>query len=137
MVIKRFTLKTKGDCDIINITDKISDILKGVGFDSGIVNVFVVGSTAGLSVIEYEPNLERDFKDFFNRIIPKDIKYYHHETWNDDNGHSHIRASLLKPDITVPYEKGKMILGQWQQIILVDFDTGSRDREVIVSVIEG
>ena len=129
-------IQTRGSTDIINITDKIQDILEKSKKQKGIVNVFVIGSTAGITVIEYEPNLVKDFKEFFERVIPEG-KYHHHETWRDDNGHSHIRASLLGPDITVPFDNNRLILGTWQQIILVDFDTQPRNREVVVSVVGG
>ncbi|MBD3252216.1 YjbQ family protein [Candidatus Pacearchaeota archaeon] len=128
-------IQTQGNTDIINITDRIQNILKKSEKQKGIVNVFVIGSTAGITVIEHEPNLIKDFQEFFDKIIPKG-NYYHHETWRDDNGHSHIRASLLGPDITIPFDNNKLILGTWQQIILVDFDTQPRTREVVISVVE-
>jgi len=133
------TLKihTKGNNDIINITENIQEVLNksNLKAKSGIINLCVIGSTAGLTTIEYEPNLNKDFQEFFNKIIPEG-DYHHHETWHDDNGHSHVRASLLKPDLTVPFQDGKLVLGTWQQIILMDFDTRSRDREIAVTILK-
>jgi secondary thiamine-phosphate synthase enzyme len=132
--MEKIKIPTKGNNDIIDITDKVQEIINKSKTDSGIVNVFVVGSTAGLTTIEYEPNLVKDFKEFFEKIAPKG-NYHHHETWHDDNGHSHVRASLLKPNLTIPFENKKLILGTWQQIILVDFDTQPRDREIVVTIV--
>lgn len=131
-VIKK---KTKGNTDIINLTEEIGNYVNNSNVDQGLVNIFVVGSTAALTTIEYEPGLKKDFKDFFEKTIPSDIKYLHEEKWKDDNGHSHIRASLLKPNLSIPVIDGELKLGTWQQIILVDFDTREREREIILTII--
>ena len=94
--------------------------------------VFVPGSTAGLTTIEYEPGLKKDFSLLMEKIIPKNARYFHEETWNDGNGHSHIRASLLGPSLTLPFGDGKLLLGTWQQIVLVDFDNRPRARSLVV-----
>jgi len=133
--IFRIKKKTEGNTDIINITDDVNKAVKESQVKEGVANVFVVGSTAGLTTIEYEPGLKKDLKAFFEKIIPRDIKYRHEEKWHDDNGHSHIRASLLKPDLSVPVINNEPALGTWQQIVLVDFDTRGREREIIISVI--
>jgi len=133
--IFRIKKATKGNTDIVNITDDVNKAIKKSKIEEGIANVFVVGSTAGLTTIEYEPGLEKDLKAFFEKVIPRDIKYSHEERWHDDNGHSHIRASLLKPNLSVPVIENKPALGTWQQIVLVDFDTRGREREIIVSVV--
>jgi len=133
--IFRIKKATKGNTDIVNITDDVNKAIKKSKIEEGIANVFVVGSTAGLTTIEYEPGLEKDLKAFFEKVIPRDIKYSHEERWHDDNGHSHIRASLLKPNLSVPIIDNKPALGTWQQIVLVDFDTRGREREIIVSVV--
>jgi len=133
--IFRIKKATKGNTDIVNITDDVNKAIKKSKIEEGIANVFVVGSTAGLTTIEYEPGLEKDLKAFFEKVIPRDIKYSHEERWHDDNGHSHIRASLLKPNLSVPVIDNKPALGTWQQIVLVDFDTRGREREIIVSVL--
>jgi len=135
-MVKTFRIKkaTKGNTEIIDITDDINKTVKKSGIKEGIANVFVTGSTAGLTAIEYEPGLKKDLKAFFERIIPESIKYSHEEKWHDDNGHSHIRASLLKPNLSVPVINNKVALGTWQQIVLVDFDTRAREREIIISI---
>jgi len=132
--IFRIKKATKGNTDIVNITDDVNKAIKKSKIEEGIANVFVVGSTAGLTTIEYEPGLEKDLKAFFEKVIPRDIKYSHEERWHDDNGHSHIRASLLKPNLSVPVIENKPALGTWQQIVLVDFDTRGREREIIISI---
>jgi len=133
--MKTIKIPTKGNSDIIDITEKVQEVLEKNKAKSGIINLFVIGSTVGLTTIEYEPNLVKDFQEFFNKIAPEG-NYHHHETWHDDNGHSHIRASLLKPNLTIPFNDSKLILGTWQQIILIDFDTHSRDREIAVSILK-
>jgi secondary thiamine-phosphate synthase enzyme len=133
--IFRIKKATKGNTDIIDITDDVNKAVKKSGIKEGVANIFVVGSTAGLTTIEYEPGLEKDLKAFFERIIPGKIKYNHEEKWHDDNGHSHIRASVLKPDLSVPIINNELALGTWQQIVLVDFDTRGREREIIISIV--
>ena len=133
---KIIKISTKGDTDIINITEKVQEVLKESEIKSGIVNVFVVGSTAGTSVIEYEPGVIKDLQEAFEKIAPRNKDYAHHEKWHDDNGNSHVRASLLKPDINIPFNNNKLLLGTWQQIILIDFDTSPRNREIVISVIK-
>lgn len=135
-MIKTSTLEisTKGNTDIIDITEKVQKEISNSKFKNGSVTIFVVGSTAGITTVEYEPGLKKDLKEFFDRIIPQDKYYHHHETWHDDNGHSHVRASLLKPGITIPFKDGKLLLGTWQQIVLIDFDTRERKREIIVQI---
>ncbi len=130
-----FNIKTQGDTDIIDITDKIQSILSNSKIESGIVNVFVVGSTAGLSFVEYEPGLVEDLQEVFEKIAPKHQYYHHHERWQGNNGNSHIRATLLKPDVTIPFENNKLCLGTWQQVVLLDFDTSARNREILVTII--
>ena len=119
-----FTISTKGNSDILDITHNVA----------GNALVFVVGSTAGITTIEYEPGLLKDYPDLFNRIIPSNINYKHDNTWHDGNGHSHVRAALQGASFTVPFKDGNLLLGTWQQIILVDFDTRHRRREIIVQV---
>lgn len=134
IITKSISLKTKGNTDIVDITRQVSAIVNGSELSSGSCLVFVVGSTAALTTIEYEPGLKKDIGIFLDRIIPPDEYYHHHETWGDDNGHSHIRASLIGPDITIPFVDKKLTLGTWQQIILIDFDTRGRKRDVIVQL---
>lgn len=130
-----FNLRTKGFADIIDITGQVSDILTESKIKEGIAVIFVQGSTAGITAIEYEPNLIKDFQEFLEKVIPRDKNYHHGATWGDDNGFSHLRASLIGPSLAVPLENGKMILGAWQQIVLCDFDNRSRQRRIIVKII--
>lgn len=133
---KEIRVRTKGNCDIVDITGQVSEVIAGSGISEGIVTVFNVGSTAGITTTEYEPGLVNyDIKAAFEKIAPEGGRYEHEETWHDDNGHSHVRASLLGPSLTVPVADGKMTLGTWQQIILVDFDTRARTRAVICTII--
>lgn len=128
-------LSTKGHSDVIDITDRLNRIVQSAGITSGTMTAFVVGSTAGLTTIEFEPGLVHDIKAAFERVAPVKGEYQHHERWGDDNGHSHVRATLLGPSLVVPIVGGKLPFGTWQQAILIDFDTGPRNREVIVQMI--
>ena len=131
----RFSVSTKGDTDIIDITQEVAKAIAKSKIKSGIACVFVVGSTAAISTLEYEPNLIKDIKRALEKIAPEHGHYDHHETWGDDNGSAHVRACLMKPGITVPFENKKLLLGAWQQIALLDFDTRPREREIVVQVI--
>jgi secondary thiamine-phosphate synthase enzyme len=128
------SLKSKGNCDIINITNKVQEIIIENNFIEGSALIFVPGSTAGITTIEYEPGLLKDYPNFFEKIIPKDQNYHHDNTWHDGNGHSHVRASLQGASFTVPFKNKSLILGTWQQIIFVDFDNRPREREIIVQI---
>ncbi|MHA1231223.1 MAG: secondary thiamine-phosphate synthase enzyme YjbQ [Candidatus Helarchaeota archaeon] len=128
-------IKTSGEVDMIDITGKVSQILKKSGLSEGIINIFNPGATGSLITIEYEPGLKKDFPLLLERIAPKNQYYYHHETWHDDNGHSHCRASLLGPSITVPFSGSSLTLGTWQQICFVELDTRPRNRRLIVTII--
>lgn len=129
-----FSLKSKGNCDIIDITSKVQEIITENDFTEGNVLIFVPGSTAGITTIENEPGLQKDYPEFFERIIPQNKIYHHDNTWHDGNGHSHIRASLQGASFTVPFKDKSLILGTWQQIIFIDFDNRSRNREIIVQI---
>jgi len=130
VISKDLSLRTKGNTDVINITDTINKLLAKSGLANGIITLFVKGSTASLTTIEYEPNLAEDLQNALERLIPSDIEYAHTRTWGDYNGHSHIRASILGPSLVVPFTNGKLALGTWQQIVLIDFDTHPRQREI-------
>ena len=131
---RSFDISTKGNTDIIDITDKVQSQINSAGFTEGYVLVFVGGSTAAITTIEFEPGLLKDYPDFFEKIIPSNISYQHDNTWHDGNGHSHIRAALQGASFTVPFANAKLLLGTWQQIILIDFDNRSRRRKVIVQI---
>jgi len=131
-----FEVETRGNDHVINLSEPVGRCLGEGCIRSGIVNVFVVGSTAGISTTEYEPGLvNRDLRVAFERIASEDDEYLHEQTWHDDNGHSHVRATLLGPGITVPLVGGRLSLGTWQQIILIDFDTQPRRRRIVVQVV--
>jgi secondary thiamine-phosphate synthase enzyme len=128
------SLSTKGNCDIVDITDKVGNLIVNNDFIEGNVLLFAGGSTAGITTIEYELGLLKDYPKFFERIAPVNINYEHDNTWHDGNGHSHIRAAIQGASLTVPFSKGRMLLGTWQQIIFVDFDNRSRRREIVVQI---
>ncbi len=129
-------VKTKGNCDVVNITEQVSEAVAQSDMKEGTVTVFNVGSTAGITTTEYEPGLVNyDIKTAFEKIAPEHARYEHEETWHDDNGHAHVRASLLGPSLSVPVVDGRLTLGTWQQIILVDFDTRPRTRTVICQIV--
>lgn len=132
---RTFTVKSEPDMDIIDITSQVSEAVSNSKIENGIITIFVPGSTASISTIEFEPNLERDFRQAMERLIPSDIKYAHHETWGDENGKSHIRATLMGPGITVPFKDQKLMLGTWQQIVLIDYDVPARQREIICQIL--
>ena len=132
---KSFSINTRGDCDLLDITGEINELLRESEISNGNVTVFVPGSTAGITTIEYESGALSDFKEAFSRIAPEDINYAHNARWGDGNGHSHIRASLLGPSLTIPFNSSRLILGTWQQVILVDFDNRPRTREIVLQLI--
>ncbi|MHC4434334.1 MAG: secondary thiamine-phosphate synthase enzyme YjbQ [Planctomycetota bacterium] len=133
---QELNIKTKGNCDVINITDQVVAAVTRSGLGAGTVTVFNVGSTAAVTTTEYEPGLaDYDLKAAFEKIAPENARYEHEETWHDDNGHAHVRASLLGPSLSVPVVDGRLTLGTWQQIILIDFDTRSRTRTVICQMV--
>lgn len=134
VLTERIQVSTKGDNDMIDITPQISRLLQQSELREGQMTVFVPGATAGISTVEYEPGLLKDIPEMFERLIPSGQTYRHNETWHDGNGHSHVRATLLGPSLTIPFEKGALILGTWQQVILVDFDNHPRERSVVVQL---
>ncbi len=125
---------TDGDGDILDLTPNVAESVSKSGISAGTVTVFVPGSTAGITTIEFEPGLKKDLPEFFDKIVPKNRTYHHDATWGDGNGFSHVRAALVGPSLTVPVAGGKLILGTWQQIVLLDFDNRSRSREIVVQV---
>lgn len=136
MVIETFhiNLQTKGNSDIIDLTGHVQEIITLKKFKEGNVLVFAGGSTAGITTIEYEPGLLKDYPDFWERLVPENVNYEHDNTWHDGNGHSHVRAALQGASLTVPFTNGKLMLGTWQQIILLDFDNRPRNRKIVVQV---
>jgi len=131
----KLTQKTQGFCDIIDITAKVRDLIEKEKVQRGQMTLFVSGSTAALTTIENESGLVQDLKEFVEKLIPSDRRYHHDERWGDDNGFSHLRASLFGPSLAVPIENGRPLLGTWQQVVLLDFDNRPRTREIIVQLI--
>jgi len=135
VVTKDIALQSKGNCDIINITSQVAKNVEESGINSGIVTLFIVGSTAGITTIEYEPNLLSDFKNMWDRVIPHNIPYEHNKTWGDGNGHSHVRASTLGASLIIPFVNKRLTLGTWQQIVFVDFDNRPRSRKIAIQIL--
>lgn len=129
-----FSIKTSGNTSIHDITKHVQEKITSSGFSEGSALVFVSGSTAGITTIEYEPGLLQDYPAFFERITPSNQRYFHDETWHDGNGHSHVRASLQGASFTVPFSAKRLLLGTWQQIVLIDFDTHPRTRNIIIQL---
>jgi len=117
-----------------DLSDKVSAVVRKSGAKKGIVHVFAVGSTAGIGAIEWEPGLQEDLPAIFNKLIPPSRNYGHEQAWHDGNGHSHLQATILGPDLTIPFVDGKLLAGTWQQIVHVEFDVRERSREVVVTV---
>jgi secondary thiamine-phosphate synthase enzyme len=132
---KVLQIKSKGENDIIDLTKQTAKVVLDSKLADGIVTVFVVGSTAAITTIEFERGLAKDFPEMLSRVAPKEIYYEHEKIWQDGNGHSHVRASLIGPSLTVPFKDGSLILGTWQQIVLVEMDTRHRERKVVFQII--
>ena len=132
---KSFSVQTQGFSDIVDITPNIEAIIAESEITDGVATVFVVGSTASISTIEYEPALTEDMKEQLNELVPSNLRSRHSETWGDDNGFSHIRATLMGPGITVPVSGKSLTLGTWQQIVVIDHDNRPRSRKIFVQVI--
>jgi len=134
VISKTISLQTKGECDIIDITPQVEQQVAEAGINSGIVTVFVAGSTAGLTTIEFESGLLADFQRMWERTIPRNIPYDHDRRWGDGNGYSHVRASLLGGSLVIPFNDKKLSLGTWQQVVLVDFDNRPRSRQIMLQI---
>lgn len=127
-------IETKGQTDIVEITARVQEFVNRKKVSSGIVHLFVIGSTASVTTSEDDENLYQDIKELLEEIIPYDKNWKHHQTWGDDNGAAHLRASFFGPGLCVPVKEGKLVLGTWQKIILIDFDTHPRARKIVVSI---
>lgn len=136
MAVQTMSLQfqTEGDAQMIDITSETAQVIQQTSIQSGTVTLFVPGSTAALTTIEFEPGAVSDFKRLFDEIADPNRDYLHNQRWGDGNGHSHVRASLLGPSLTVPFTEGRLLLGTWQQIIFVDFDNRGRQRTVVAQV---
>jgi secondary thiamine-phosphate synthase enzyme len=135
VITKTILIKTKGEDDIVNITEQTSKIIENSKIENGTVTIFVSGSTAALTTIEYEPGLLSDFPKMLERVAPKNIDYGHEQMWHDGNGHSHVRASLVGPSLTIPFSNRNLMLGTWQQIVLLELDTRGRERNLVLQMI--
>jgi len=135
LVTRKMHFSTQGNSEIINLTNTVMKHLNGTNLNSGLVNLFIPGATGGLTTMEYEPGLVDDLRQTFERIAPEEKEYSHNLTREDGNAHSHIRASLIGPSLSIPFENTILQLGKWQQIIFIDFDNRPRKREIILQII--
>ncbi|MCD6171728.1 MAG: YjbQ family protein [Thermoplasmata archaeon] len=136
MYRKELKIETNREMEIVDITDEVEKIVKESGIKDGIVNIFVPGSTGAITTIEYEPGLLHDLPSALERIAPKNEYYKHEEAWHDGNGRSHVKASIIGPSMSIPFENGKLLIGTWQQIVFIECDIRARHRRIIVSVLE-
>lgn len=134
VITKKISLQTKGNGDIIDITPEVEQQLARTEIRDGTATIFVAGSTAGVTTIEYEPGLVSDFQQVWERIAPKDVPYNHDQRWGDGNGFSHVRASLLGASLVVPFSNRRLTVGTWQQIVIVDFDNRARARQIVLQI---
>ena len=134
VVTRDITFQTKGNCDILDITSEVAKEVRESEVSNGTVTLFISGSTAGVTTIEYEPRLLGDFKNMWDRVIPQNIPYEHNKTWGEGNGHSHVRASMLGASLTIPFVNKRLTLGTWQQIVFIDFDNRPRSRKMVLQI---
>ena len=135
VITKIVQLRSSKENDIIDLTEQTSEALKESKLENGLVTVFVSGLTAAITTIEYEPGLRHDFPKMLSRIVPKDVQYHHDDTWHDGNGHSHVRASLIGPSLSIPFSNGQLNLGTWQQIVMLEMDTRQRERLITLQIL--
>lgn len=134
VITKNISLQTKGECDIVDLTVQVQEQVAAAEINDGTVTVFITGSTAGVTTIENEPGLISDFKEMWERVVPKNMEYQHDRAWGDGNGYSHVRASLLGASLVIPFNDKKLSLGTWQQLVVVDFDNRPRSRQVLLQI---
>jgi len=134
VIIRKISLQTKGHCDIIDITPQVEQQVAEANVNNGTVTIFVSGSTAGVTTIEFESGLITDLQEMWQRVAPENVPYHHDRRWGDGNGYSHVRASLLGASLVVPFSDRRLSLGTWQQIVLVDFDNRPRSRQLILQI---
>ena len=132
---KIITVISNGENEMIDITRQTAEAINLSNLQDGIVVIFVSGSTAAVTTIEYEPGLRKDFPKMLARLAPGDLEYEHDNRWHDGNGHSHVRASLIGPSLTVPFKNGRLMLGVWQQIVVLEMDTRGRERNIVLQMI--
>ncbi len=135
IVTRKIGVRPRGECDLIDITEEVRREVTGSGVNSGTVTVFISGSTAGVTTIEYESGVLSDLQAMWERLVPRNMSYQHDRRWGDGNGYAHVRASLLGPSLVVPFTDRNLHLGTWQQIIVADFDNRPRTREVVLQIV--
>lgn len=135
VITEKISFNTKHECDVLDITGSVQRVLTSKNVHNGIITLFVAGSTGAITTIEFEPGLAFDFPAMLKRIAPKEIEYEHENLWHDGNGHSHVRASLVGPSLTVPFMNQKLTLGTWQQVVFIELDVRPRKREIIVQIL--
>lgn len=136
IITEEIQLSTNGHSDIHDITQQIADLLSRAKLETGQVTVFSIGSTGGITTLEYEPGLAKmDVRQMLNKIAPYNVNYAHNQTWGDDNGAAHLRSALFGTSYTIPFKSGKMMLGTWQQVVFMDFDTRPRQRKIVVQIV--
>ncbi|MBC7230838.1 MAG: YjbQ family protein [Actinobacteria bacterium] len=135
VVHRRLEFETEGNAHIVEITEEIGKMLRATGLRSGIMNIFVPGATGAVTTLEHEPGVCRDFQELFDFLAPPDRDYHHNRRGVDSNGHSHVRAGLLGPSLTVPFEEGVPVLGTWQQVVFIDFDEVPRERSLVITFV--
>ena len=131
----RHRIETQGQGDVQDVTSLVARVIRKSSMTAGLATVAVVGSTAGMTTIEFEPGAVADLNRVWDQLAPRDGEYQHHLRWGDDNGSSHVRAAMLGPSVSIPFEDGRLCVGTWQQIVLIEFDTRGRTREVVVQLI--
>jgi len=132
---KQLSINTRGEGDILDVTEDVAEAVIESNLKNGVVTIFVQGSTGALTTIEYEPGLLKDLPNVLERVAPKGLEYEHERRWHDGNGHSHVRASIIGPSLTVPFVNGRLTLGIWQQIVFLELDVHSRSRQLILQII--
>lgn len=137
VITQTIEIETAGDGDVMDITPHLNRAVAQAGVAEGLVTVFVSGSTAAVTTVEYEPGLVADLKALFQRLAPRELAYQHDRRWGDGNGHAHVRASLLGPSLSIPLAQGGLLLGTWQQVVVIDFDVRPRRRQVVIQVLGG
>jgi secondary thiamine-phosphate synthase enzyme len=135
VITQELSLHTQGNCDVQDITPQVEEAVRDSGLQAGIATVFCPGATGGLTTIEYESGVVADLRQILDEIVPPDRDYRHHLRWGDDNGHSHVRAALIGPSLTVPFVEGRLTLGTWQQIVFLDLDTRPRSRRLVLQIL--
>jgi secondary thiamine-phosphate synthase enzyme len=134
ILTEQFTVSSQGNSEVVDITEQVAVILAQHKLREGIATVFVSGSTASITTTEFEPGLRRDIPEALQRIAPQGPRYQHDDTWHDGNGHSHVRAAFMGPSLTIPFSQGELLLGTWQQIVLIDHDNSPRNRMIFVQL---